>query len=224
MSGYTGATCEPIPVVTGTSKRILALEDDGTIQDIVATGTSASRTNSITNVGAGISHLLLNLPQNRAYASYHDGRSASGIVVIDTTTDTVVARIPRVGSSSLYTPVSMAINPSGTRLSVLQSDTGYDSSVDYRTHVYTFDTSTNQLVGAGVDIGSSKNINVDGDLMVSRDGRYVYILNAPPSAAHATVIVVDTTTNTSHAITTHAIPRYGAISSTLSSDGHIYIA
>lgn len=113
----------------------------------------------------------------------------TGVYVIDTTTNTVTARI-RAGKS----PYGVAVSPDGTKVYV----TNRGSSIDNST-VSVIDASTN-TVTATVNVGNDPT-----GIAVSPDGKKVYVANSGDN----NVSVIDTNTNMVTATLNTGISPYG---------------
>ena len=131
---------------------------------IVDTATNTAGTTVV--VGSGPAFMAFTPDGTRAYVSNQASGSVS-VIDIATATATTPLTIPH--------PVGLVITPDGT---------GYVSDYDDN-RIYTFDTATDQLVGAFIPGGSHPHASA-----VSPDGTFVYIVN---QGGDDTVTVLDAT-------------------------------
>ena len=134
-------------------------------------------------LGHGIFSLAEARPPNQAPSprppcailAYVSNTSSNNVSVIDTSTNTVLATIPVIGSS----PGGVAVNPAGTRVYVTNAPSD---------NVSVIDTSSNTVV-AIVELGPQ---NLPEGLAVKPDGTRVYVANQDSNS----VSVINTSTNT----------------------------
>lgn len=217
-----------VPVAGGNQQRYLGIGpdgryvyvgsgNDGTYVSVIDTKDNSVKSIPVTLPGT-ISGLAVSPDSRFVYAGlYNTGSSANGteLAIIDTTTNTLVARIP---SSGYITQTRIAVNPTngdvyvngGSNVLVLDGATGtVRRSIDDAGGRLLISQDGRQLYAVS-NTGLS-TINLDtygvtktsfavtgqqlGGVAVSPNGRYLYLTTSAPSTGAIGVSVIDTTTS-----------------------------
>lgn len=155
--------------------------------EIAAAEAVPTVTNTISLFNLGL-FIAMSPDGRRVYVTGINDGLPGTVTVVDTATDSIVARIPLGGSvASTIIGTGIVVSPDGSRLYTLVADSAGGS-------LATIDTATNTIVGSPVHVLAHPIVGpASGVFALSPDGRRIYV--AGQAEVSPTVTVVDTASN-----------------------------